>query len=320
MTAKENINRIKSNPKIRLFLVLLFLSAIYWFFTSLSERYSYKTFYDINYKNIPKDLYFQRTPPNFISVQIEATGFEIISQKIFPNSISFDVSLFKHLEKYKYYHKPNKNNYTTRNQTNGTVIKSFIDDSIFVYLGKLKTKKVPIISNVTLSFKAGYKLSSNLQIQPDSLVIKGPEKFVDSIKSIQTITQALENIETDIDFKVDLRLPNKGLNRTDFNISKIALKATVAKFTEGTMELPIKLPKPPEGKIIELFPKMATIKYEVAFENYQDIDSKSFTISCKYPNDSTKTLKLSLINKPNYIKNYTIEPKEVTYLIQKLKK
>ncbi|HIP49131.1 MAG TPA: YbbR-like domain-containing protein [Lutibacter sp.] len=320
MTAKENINRIKSNPKIRLFLVLLFLSALYWFFTSLSEVYTYKTFYTIKYNNLPENLYFQQTPPDLIPTQIKATGFEIISQKIFPNSVSFDVGLFKSLGNYKYYYKPNKQDYFANNQTNETIIESFISDSIFVYLGKLKTKKVPIISKVTLAFKAGYKLSSNLQILPDSIVVKGPEKFVDSIKSIKTKTQTLENIDTDINYEVDLKLPKKGLNITNLNISKIVLKASVAKFTEGTMELPIILPKAQDGKILELFPKTAVIKYEVTFENYQDISSKSFTISCSYPKDSTKTLDLVLIKKPNFIKNYTIDPKEVTYLIQQIKK
>lgn len=317
MTAKENIAKIKRNPKIRLFLVLLFLSASYWFFTSLSEVYPYKTFYTINYTNLPKNLYFQETPPNLIPVQIKATGFEIIRQKIFPESISFDLNLFKPLGKHKKFVQPNKHDYSSYKQTKNKTFVRFLSDSLFVYLGKLKTKKVPIVSKIKMHFKPGYKMRNSFQLEPDSLFIKGPEQFIDSIKAIQTIESSLNDIEKDIYLKIELALPKKGINRTYYNTSEIILKAEVAKFTEGTLELAIQLPKSLDGTQLELFPKTATIKYEVAFENYQDINSKSFTISCSYPKDSSRTLDLILVKKPNYIKIYTIDPKEVTYLIQK---
>lgn len=319
MIAKENINKIKSNPKIRLFLVLLFLSAVYWFFTSLSEVYSYKTIYTIHYTNLPKNLYFQQTPPNLIPVQIKATGFEIIKQKVFPNTVTFDLKSFNSLSKYKFYYQPNKENSSFINQTDNSTIVKFITDSVFVYLGKLKTKKVPIASKIKMEFKPGYKLRAPYQLKPDSLLIKGPELFVDSINTIQTIDYLLKDIDQDISIEVDLKLPRRE-NLTYFNTSKTLLKAAVAKFTEGLLTLPIQSPKTKEGTNIELFPKTATLKYEVAFENYQDIDTQSFTISCVYPKDSTKTLQLVLSNKPDYIKNYSIEPKEITYLIKKLKK
>ena len=322
MTAKENINKIKSNPKIRLFLVLLFLSAFYWFFISLSEKYSYRILYKINYTSIPENLFFQKTPPDLIPIQIEATGFEIIKQKIFPNSISFDIGLFKPLGKYKYYFEPNKQNFSSQNKTNNTAIKQFLTDSIFVYLGRLKTKKIPVISKVQLTFKPSFKLRSDLQIQPDSLLIKGPERFVDSLKSIQTAVLMVNDIDQDLDFKVDLILPKTSINRTSFSTSKVQLKANVAKFTEGTMVLPIIFPKLPDGKKIELFPKNVKITYEVAFDQYQKINQDSFKVRCTSPNDSieSKTLDLELIKKPHFVTNYSLHPKEVTYLIQETKK
>lgn len=320
MTAKENIDKIKRNPKIRLFLVLLFLSAVYWFFTSLSEKYPYKIFYNITYTNLPKDLFFQQQPPKIIPVQIKATGFEIIRQKIAPNSITFDLRKFKPLNNYKYYFQPNKQKYLSDNQLKHSEITQFVTDSVFVFLGKLKRKKVPIISNVEFVFKPSYKIRNRLQIQPDSVLIKGPVRVLDSINSIQTIAKSFTNIDKDFDFEVDLVRPKKDIKTISFDILKAHLKAEVTKFTEGTIELPIKLPKTPKGKSIELFPRTATIKYEVAFDKYQDINENSFTISCDFPKDSIKKLDLFLESKPNFIQNYSIQPKKVSYLIQKTKK
>lgn len=322
MTTKENINRIKSNPKIRLFLVLLFLSAFYWFFTSLSEKYSYRILYNINYTSIPENLFFQKTPPDLIPIQIEATGFEIIKQQIFPNSVSFDMSLFKPLGNYKYYFEPNKQKFSSQSKTDNTTLKQFLTDSIIVYLGRFKTKKIPIISKVQLAFKPSFKLRNELQILPDSLLVKGPEQFVDSLNSIQTAVVVVNDIEQDLHLEVDLILPKSSVNRTYFSTSKVQLKANVAKFTEGTMVLPIIFPKLPDGKKIELFPKNVKITYEVAFDQYQKINQDSFKVRCTSPNDSieSKTLDLELIKKPHFVTNYSLHPKEVTYLIQETKK
>lgn len=322
MNAKKNIERIRTNPKIKVFLVLLFLSAVYWFFTSLSEKYIYQTTYTINYTNIPENLLFQNTPSNQIQVQIEATGFEILSHKLRTKSLSFDLSEFKTFKKYSYYYLPNKQIHSIQKQIKKTQLIHFNQDSLIVFLGNLKTKRVPIISQVQLSYKSGYKLTTKLLIVPDSLTIKGPEKYINNINSIQTSTQELIDINQDFNITTPLLLPKKELDKLSFDVTEVKLIGEVSKFTEGTLELDIHLPQIPENVHMELFPKIATIKYEVTFDNYQKIDSTSFHLTCKYPTEnsrSKKKLELFLSDKPDFIKEYTIKPQEVTYLIRHLK-
>jgi len=321
MTTKENIELLKRNPKIRLFLLFLFLSFVYWFFTSLSEKYTYSTNYNINYTNIPSDLFFQREPPKEIYVQIKATGFEILRQKIMTESVSFDVSSFKQKGKYSYYFETNKQLFSIQNQMKDNTINHFLKDSLIVFLGALKEKKVPVLPKVELSFKSGYKLTDNLLIQPDSILVKGPEQYIDSIKQIETNFLKKENISKDFIEEISLKLSNDLSNHLSFSSSEVSITAKVAKFTEGSIELPILLPEVPKGIQLELFPKTVIIKYEVTFENYQDVNADSFEISCDYPkeNSQKKKVKLKLISKPNYIKNYSLNPNEVTYLIQYIK-
>lgn len=322
MQAKKNINKIKVSPKIRVFVVLLFLAAIYWFFTSLSEKYTYFTYYSINYTNIPENLLFQNTPVTNVEVQIEASGFEILGHKLKSKELQFDVSDFNALGDYKYFYLPNRQIHTIQKQLKDIKLLHFNKDSLIVYLGNLKTKKVPIISHVKLNFKPGFKLTEQLQIVPDSIEVNGPEKFIDSIHDIKTKSEKRNDINADLNFEIDLLLPNSEKKELSFETSKVRLIGKVAKYTEGTMELPIKLPLLPEGVKMELYPKSAVVKFEVSFENYQKIDTTSFRLTCKYPIDSInkdETLELLLSKKPSFVKEYSIEPQKVTYLIQQVK-
>lgn len=322
MHAKKNINKIKVSPKIRVFLVLLFLAAIYWFFTSLSEKYTYFTTYSINYTNIPESLLFQNAPVKNLQVQIEATGFEILGHKIKTRELQFDVSEFNSLGDYKYFYLPNREIHTIQKQLKDIKLLHFNKDSLIVYLGNLKTKKVPITSDVKLNFKPGFKLTEQLQIVPDSIEVNGPEKFIDSIHDIKTKSEKRNDINADLNFEIELLLPNSEKKELSFEASKVRLIGKVAKYTEGTMELPIKLPLLPEGVKMELYPKSAVVKFEVSFENYQKIDTTSFRLTCNYPIkgiNKDETLELLLSKKPSFVKEYSIEPQNVTYLIQQVK-
>lgn len=322
MNAKKNIKKIKMKPKIRVFLMLLVLAAFYWFFNSLSEQYNYLTSYKVSYDNIPKDLLFQSKPVDQIQVQIEATGFEILGHKLKSKNLVFDVSDFKSLGNYKYYYLPNNQKNKIQKQLKDLKILHFSKDSLIIYLGNLKTKKVPIISAVQLSFKPGFKLEDKLQIQPDSIIIKGPEKYIDSIHFVKTNALVQNDINSDIDLEIPLILPSDQDNKLTFETSNVAIVGKVAKYTEGTKELTIILPILPEGIKMELYPKHASIKYEVSFENYQKIDDNSFVLTCDFPTDDVNTdeaVNLYLSKKPEFIKEYTIEPEKASYLIQQLK-
>ncbi len=319
MKAKYTKATLKINRKIKVFSIFLLLSALFWFFSALSGKYAYLTEFSIAYKNIPSHLIFQETPSTKIEAQIYATGFKILGHKLKTKTINLDVSTFSLKENNTYYYLPNNQLPLLQKQLSKTEITHFNTDSLLIYLGKLITKRIPIRSTIKLGFKPGYKLTENLNIKPDSIVIKGPQKIIDSIKYIYTIDKEINLIDENFSKTIDLKLPsiNKAVS---FETKQVTLIGKVAKFTQGQIEIPIKIIGLPEDIQMKLYPKMAKVVYQVTFENYQKITEKSFIISCNYPvnTEEEKTvLPLMVTHKPNFITDYSIQPKEVTYLLKK---
>jgi YbbR domain-containing protein len=297
---------------------------MYWFFTSLSETYVYETNFKLNYHNVPDDLLFQKANLKEVTAQIEASGFEILSQKINKIEIDLDVSKFtKADEAYKYYFEINREKHNLQKQISDARIIEFSIDTVFIYLGKLKTKKVPVVSKVELFFKSGYKQRESITIKPDSVDIKGPEKIIDSIQFINTIPKVFKNLNKDFSLNISLDVSELKPNELSIKQTQVELIAEITKFTEGRIELNIKPPQISKNISLELFPKKATLIYEVAFDKYQEVNKSSFEISFLPPKENDAEvmyLDLILFKKPNFIKNYSIEPKQVKFLTQQKKK
>ena len=319
MKAKYNKTTLKINRKIKVFSVFLLLSALFWFFSALSDKYTYLTEFSIAYKNIPSHLIFQEPPSTEIEAQIYTTGFKILSHKLTTKTINIDVATFSLKDNNTYYYLPNNQLPVLQKQLSETEITHFNTDSLLIYLGRLITRKIPIKSTIKLDFKPGYKLTENLNIKPDSILIKGPDKIIDSIEYIHTIDDEINLIDEDFSKTVDLILPFKN-KAVSFKTKQAILTGKVAKFTQGQIEVPIKIIGLPEYIQMELYPKTAKVVYQITFENYQKITKKSFIISCNYPvktEEGKTVLPLIVTHKPNFITDYSIQPKEVTYLLKK---
>ena len=306
----------KNNRKAKVFLVFLLLSIFFWFFTALSETYPYVTTYKVTYTDLPSDLLFQNKQKQLIKAQIETTGFGVLSHKLKTKNIQIPVSDFEKKGKYNYYYLPNKELVSLQKQFNNENLVRFASDSLWLDLGVMKTKKVPVVSKVDLQFKSGYKLTQKLHITPDSISVKGPEKHLDSILFFNTKLEEITEIQQDFNTRIPLDLTAVDLDVLSVSTTEIELGGLVAKFTEEQIELPINVLGLPKDTEYRCSHDKVMLKYLVAFEDYKKINKNSFEISCQYPLDLLKTKKATLFlsKKPDFISTYSISPQQVFLL------
>jgi len=318
MTSREKILQFKNSKKTKTMFLFLLLSSVFWLFTALSENYTYFTRYTINYTNLPDNLILQKPPKSEVLTQIETTGFRILSHKFYKKEIEIDVSKFVQREKYEYYYLPNTQLLQLQKQLKDHLIR-FEVDSLFLDLGVLKTKRVPVKINLSLNYKPGYRLKNDLLSKPDSILVKGPEKFLDSISFVATELAIMENVNTSFSKNINLEKSSKSV--VSYNVDVVRVNGEIAKYTEEQISIPIKIQNVPQNMQMTVFPNHLNVKYEVSFEDYKKINTSSFVISCNYPTDTINNskLKLTLVKKPKFIIDYSIQPTHVSYLIERKK-
>ncbi len=309
MTLKDRFTDFKNNRKIRSFLSFLFLSTLFWFITALSSSYTYLATYNLVYTNLPKNLKFQTKPQSEALIHIKATGFRILSHKLFQKDLILDVSNFKKKGKYAYFFLPNQALPLLQKQVNNESLLYFKKDTLTLSLGVLKSIKIPVLADVDLEFKPGFRVKGDLVVVPDSIVIKGSERTLDSIYYIKTKRQKILKLDQDFTKRIPLELPSEALS---YSQTEIEIIANVSKFTEGELEVPVLF----EGFEVEQNSTKIKLKFQVAFEDYSKLDPSSFKLVSEFPKDtiSGKKAKIRLVKQPDFVSEITMFPKTVPYM------
>ena len=310
----------KSHRKIKVFFIVFILTSIIWLLIELSKTYTSTVQVRVKYKNIPEAKLLQNTPVEEVEVIVRAPGFSILSHRISNREISFDLNDMA-MKNSVYFLIPNSQLSKINSQISGDLeIMNILKDSIILDIGKRISKRIPVIPNLELNFNLGYNLVGELDLEPDSVDISGPEKLIDTIQKVTTKKVILNDVNESINKKLLIIYPVSSKN-ISFSSENVLVKGTVDKFTEGNLSIPVKVINEPEGVIINPFPKVIDITYQVGVSNFSKIDETSFTIVFDYlqfKNDTlTKFLTPVVIKQSELISSLKINPSQIEFLIHK---
>ena len=319
MNSKSKNKQIKIPPSLFIFTLISFL---FWMMLKLSKPYKEEHSFPVEYINLPKDKLLQREPVKQLKIILKGSGFKLFGAKFSQLTIKLNAGSLKRKSNSDYYFLMQNQRENIENQLrSGLEVDRFLTDSIFLRLGYLSTKKVPLIPNLKTTYKVGFDLSDKIEIRPDSIFISGPEESIDSITKLHLGAIDLKNVDKDIHEQAFVIYNHKIPNFT-IDTTRIFVKAKVEKFTEGEVEIPFSLINFPKDVEINTFPKTVTIIYKVGLSNFNKVTTESFNVTCDY--QFSKNNKLSyliprLIKQPELIKSVKIAPTKIDFLIQEIK-
>jgi hypothetical protein len=317
MLTKKNPETLKNNSKLRIFLMFLTLSFLFWMIIKLSEVYIYEVKFRIEYTEFPSKLLLQKEPSHEIILTLKTVGFKLLRYRIKEKKINFSLANIEKVNKHTYYAVTRSNFKFIQSQFSAeTELLKIKPDTLFFEFGKKFSKKVKVISQAELDFRPGYNIVDELQIEPAEVSISGPEGVLDSITEIKTKALKISDIFKSFEKKVPLVVPE---NLT-VKPTEIIIKAKVDKFTQGSFILPVEVINVPRSVLITTYPKEVEVVYTVPFSDYNMIVPESFKVICDYKEAQQHDLEYllpKLTDKPNMVSSVRIVPNKIDYLIKK---
>ncbi|QHI34796.1 hypothetical protein IMCC3317_01400 [Kordia antarctica] len=304
--------------KINVFFIFFVVSFIVWTLVKLSNVYTDTIKMTVQYTNLSDDKILLGSQENSIEVRVKTTGFRMLRQKLFASVIEVDLKKVNKM-------KADETHYVLSDDAINKHIYQHIEilkvspDTLFLKLGKNKTKQVPVIHQLELVFENGYNLYDSLQVQPKTIEISGPEDVVDKLKVVYTEIKQLEDINKDVNIALQI-LKNDTLKRLKYSQPTVKAIAKVDKFTEGKLKIPLRVQNLPQGYSIKLFPKEVTITYTANVSDFNKITENDFSIYCDYKdieNEETSFFIPKLAKFPKTVKTHRIENKKINFLIKK---
>ncbi|APG64302.1 hypothetical protein LPB136_02470 [Tenacibaculum todarodis] len=311
----ENLRNI---PKA--FFGFLVASLLIWLLINMSKEYSSSVSYSVDYQELPQNKLLEEKPQENISLAIKATGFKLFSANISSKKILLNTDKLRQKNATDFYLLPESQKLAIQKQlASGLTLEGILQDTLFLKIGSLATKKVPVVANLDLQFQPGYNLSEKVTIKPDSITISGPEFQLKSIQNIAISSFKMEGLNRDFSKNVSLKLPESIVN-TKFSATEVSVSGKVDKFTEGNFEVPFKVENVPFGITLNTFPKTVKVTYIVGLKNFGNVTADSFEVVCDYKQAVENELSYLIPKvhiKSSEVSSVKVTPDKIEYLIHK---
>lgn len=314
---KSEIIKSHKNKRINVFFLFLLFAFIILIFTKLSKTYTNTLGFSIVKQEVPQEFIILNDSAK-LNITLKTHGFKWLKYAFSEPKVTIDFSKDVYKKDGVFvWHKSAAYLNNTQFDKEVELLNISPDTLTFTY-GINQVKKVPVVVKAQVNFSPGYNSPNPVAVEPDSVVVVGPNILVSAINNIETEARAFNEIRSNLNESVKLKLP-KNASDLKFSVNTVNLKVEVEKFTEGTLSLPITIINKPKNLELKYFPKTVNVRYNVSLSNYDKIRIKDFKVVCDYNKlDKNQTVLVpELVAKPSLVKNAKINRQRVEFILVK---
>lgn len=313
----------KSDKRIFVFLIFVFIATIFWFLNQLEQEYETEVTLPIRYTNFPKDKILVNEMPKYFDIRVKGYGYKLLEYKISNKFLPFVIDLntlpmrlYSQKDYVKFYSlTKNLSNKIEQQISSELQIISIQPDTLFFDFTERVSKKVPVVSKVNPIPASQYMIKGNILIKPDSITISGANPIIDTINQIYTKEVKIPDLTKN--YKQNIAIDR--YDNIDYSDEKVEISITVEKYTEGSLKVPLKVKNVPDSLVLRTFPNEISVSYLVALSDYDKVLPQFFDAEVDYNdiNLNQNKIKVKVTNSPEYIRSLRFYPQAVEYLIER---
>lgn len=203
---------------IALKIVAFILALMFWFNVVTNKSYEHEFDVSFQIQDISENLILTTPPPEQIKVRLSGTGKQIIAFLVKKPTLLYSASEFER-GIYKIELKPEDLSFN--DEITAHIVAIHEPQNFTFKFEKLEERTVKIKADVKIKPAPGYTLIGDLMIEPDSIKISGPRRFVRYLKSISTEKLELDNIKKSVNTNLALNLVDSMFLRPEVNFVKV---------------------------------------------------------------------------------------------------
>jgi YbbR domain-containing protein len=235
------------NYMIKLFCLLSAL--FFWFYVTLESQFDYSTDVPLSITNAPEGWILLKPLPATVKVRFRGTGRSYVSFRFQERLIELDLWQVKNNTSVSL--SPDM----VKNLPMGVRALSVLDpESVVVHWDRFVERRVPVLPGLALEPAEGFTLVGDLALDPDSVMVSGPQSVVDTMAGVRTETRSYRGLVKDLKEKVPLVPDSSGA----FRVSEPAVRFRVAVQRLGEKEIlgvRVVAVNAPEGALVTVSPE-----------------------------------------------------------------
>jgi hypothetical protein len=316
MNQKTQLNRLKQNIKKRnykAFIFILFFTMLIWLFVQMSKSYDDSISLSITLKEVPENIIIEN-PVHSLEVDIQQTGFKILSMSLFNSSMDINFNQLDSLNnRFIYVTEKHRKEISKSLNLKPRDIQMSMDSLVYKHF-RLATKTLKVKPNFKVDFAIGYDSTATFSFEPRFVKVSGNDSILNTIEHIYTKPKDFKKVSDTLKGSIGIQtIDSVSINYFDTEIDYFL---PVSKFTEGSFEIPIEVSQTNTNQDIVIFPKTVNVNFKTSLANFERIDESGFKAIAKYI-PSEDFMILELVEQPKWVKNVTLDSFKVDYLIKK---
>lgn len=200
----------------------------------------------------------------------------------------------------------------------GIKIVEIDNDTLYPELREMAKKELPVILDVSYTLKSNYALRGTFEAKPERITLYGPESEIDTVTSIRTKSTDLGMLDANVDINLDLILP-KEMEFSYLKDKSVTLKASVFKFSERILKVPVTPVNLPEGTRIKTFPEQVALRCQGEIQDLKTLEAADFSVVADYgqvAETERNTLRLTLRAYPELLYAVEIMEEDVEFILR----
>lgn len=255
-------------------IISLIGATTFWFFNALNKSYDTSIDYPIEFVfNRDSNIVMQPLPAE-IRINVSSGGWNLLRKTFWFNVPPIEIPL----------ENPTATRYIDRgqlfpivvNQMSELKINHIVNDSLFLFIEPRKSKKVALkIDSINIPIKPNYRITSNISIDPDSILLTGPASFIDSLKDDYSLMLNRQDIDVPINQNILVNLPSKLI---DSEPKEINVSFDLEEFFEEEIVVQVEIAGFPEDSSKYLKDSQVTVKFVVANSKRRLFNPSEFVV------------------------------------------
>ena len=286
-------------------------AATFWLFRALNKSHSALISYPIEFVFNIDSTVVMNPLPTTIKIDVSSGGWNL-----FRRTLIFSIDPIKvELDN------PSEVNFLTQSflspivedQLKGLTINYIVTDTLFLSIERKITKRMRLkVDSLSLPLEEDHQLISNITIQPDHVVLIGPESIINSFETDFYITLNENNIDEDFDGRVEVPIVFEDLIQSD--PGEVNVSFEVDKFKNVKIGVPIILQNFPSNRVTTLLDSIVNVNYRVKESFKEEFSSEDFYVVLDYDFLKTDSLGVPvLIKYPDTLRTVSMDPQKVRF-------
>ena len=301
--------------KAPLIIVAIVFSIILWGTISLSEDYYSNIEIPLRITDFPPGYTIASEVPKKMTIKLKGSGWKLFSLNV-GQDVSYNVSVngdsglinITLLE------------YLTDNRwvISELEVIDIIPSSLSVSIERIIEKKVPIVSNLNLDFKAGYGLATNIELNPDSVIVSGPVSVVKNLTQLRTKELLLSSLDKKVEQRIGfIDLPGT-IYGTDFVTVTLDIQRVVDKQFD---DINVNVLDVPRNRDVVLLPNKISIGVRGGIDILGKLNKDQFEAFVFYRQVVLDTLGnvVPQVRLPENTNLLYLKPERLRYIIKKFR-